>query len=507
MDTLAVRSESASRIALGMTQTDEDRIEEPTLSGTDVRRRALSGLVTLGLRSLITRGLGLLGNVALARLLAPEAFGYIAFGYALVVLGGYISTGGLAASLVNRAEPPRRAELQSVVAFQLLLTLAAAAIMGLLGFVAGTTAWLAAIMMLSLPFDVLKGPNALGLERQLNYRPLATVEVVEILAYNILAVGSVLAGAGVWGVAVAAVMRAVIGSALLSINGPYGLVGPRWSWHLVRPLLGFGVRFQASGLVMVARDQGLNLVISAIAGIATLGLWSVAWRLLQTVYLLFESLLRVLFPAMARLLEQEGSIGPTLERGIRLASTSTGLAVVPLIGCSHLLVPVVFGERWNETAAILPWAGVALLISGPVSASVNGFLYARGDASTVLRLGTVQALIWVVGTAVLLPLLGPVGIGIAMLLSALVELALYDRAVSVATGIHPAVAVLPPCVCAIAAGVGGLLLEDHFSANVMSLALLIAVVQIAYLLLMMVTGNRQVLIQLLRLGRTALGRA
>jgi O-antigen/teichoic acid export membrane protein len=482
--------------------------EEEQLSGDDVRRRAASGLATMGLRSLLVRVLGLVGNVVLARLLSPSEFGAIAFGYALVVLGGFLSTGGLAASLVARAEPPRREELQGVVALQLLLTLTAAGIVALIGLAVGTPAYLAAVMMLSLPFDVLKGPISLSLERSLSYKPLARVEVVEILTYNILAVALVVVGLGTWGVAIAAVARAVTGAVLLGRWGPHGLVGPRWNWALIRPLLAFGVRFQGSGLVTVARDQGLNLLISAISGIATLGVWSVAWRLLQTVYLLFESLLRVLFPAMSRLIEQDDEqLGPTLERGLRLATLCTGFAVVPLIGCADPLVLVIFGDRWQETVSVIPWAAAGLLIGGPVGASLTGYLFARGDAGTVLRIGSAQAAMWLGATAVLLPLLGPKGIGIAMLASSLVELMLYQRAAVAAAGIRTIRAVAPVCACALAAGAVGLAIEPHVDSDLLTLLWLGALTEATFLLLIVGTGSRPALQHLIRVGRLAAGRA
>ena len=127
-------------------------MSERELSAADVRSRALSGIATMGLRSLLVRVLGLLGNVVLARLLAPEEFGYIAFGYALLVVGGFLSTGGLASSLVNRAAPPERRELQAVVSLQLAFTLAATGIVALVGVAgAGKAAYVAAIMMASMP--------------------------------------------------------------------------------------------------------------------------------------------------------------------------------------------------------------------------------------------------------------------------------------------------------------------------------------------------------------------
>jgi O-antigen/teichoic acid export membrane protein len=81
---------------------------------------------------------------------------------------------------------------------------------------------------------------------------------------------------------------------------PDGVVRPRLGWSRIRPLLGFGARFQAVGVVNIVRDLGLNLGTVVIAGVSTLGLWNLAYRVMQLPYLLFSSLWRVSYPAMAR---------------------------------------------------------------------------------------------------------------------------------------------------------------------------------------------------------------
>ena len=68
------------------------------------------------------------------------------------------------------------------------------------------------------------------------------------------------------------------------------------------PLLGFGVKLQAGSLTAVAREQLLNLGVAAVAGLGTLGVWALAWRVMQVPALLFQTVGRVAFPAMSRFL-------------------------------------------------------------------------------------------------------------------------------------------------------------------------------------------------------------
>lgn len=85
-------------------------------------------------------------------------------------------------------------------------------------------------------------------------------------------------------------------------TGPVGMLRPRLSLAVVRPIWRFGAGFQAAQLAMIGRDDGVNLVTAGVAGLAVLGVWSLAYRLLRAVLLLFQALWRVSYPAMAGLL-------------------------------------------------------------------------------------------------------------------------------------------------------------------------------------------------------------
>jgi hypothetical protein len=64
------------------------------------------------------------------------------------------------------------------------------------------------------------------LERQLQYGPLVLIELAETLALNIFAIVAVELGAGVWGMACAAVFRALVGALHMVKVSPVGLVVP-----------------------------------------------------------------------------------------------------------------------------------------------------------------------------------------------------------------------------------------------------------------------------------------
>ena len=89
-----------------------------------------------------------------------------------------------------------------------------------------------AIMVVAVPLTAIRAPGVVMLERQLRYKPLALVDLIETVSFYGLAIALVSIGWGVWGLASASVVRALIGSIVLVSVLP--------SARLLRPCPGHG---------------------------------------------------------------------------------------------------------------------------------------------------------------------------------------------------------------------------------------------------------------------------
>jgi O-antigen/teichoic acid export membrane protein len=403
---------------------------DTSLSRQELRRRAKEGVFIVATRGLAILLLGFGGNLVVARLLAPRDFGIVAIGMSFVIFTGMISDGGLGVGLIRRADPPRRDELGALSGLQLVLTGAATLLAVAVAGPFGRVGWVTAIMVASMPLVALQLPGRILLERALLYRRLAVVELSQVACYQLWAIGTVLAGFGVLGLATATVVRALVAAIAMAWACPEGLVRPRLSLATVKPLLAFGVRFQSVDATWLMRDQALNASVAATSGLSALGLWVLARRLMEVPYLIFQSLWRVSFPTMSRLLSEEEDVAPLVERAVSVSAVGTGFVLTGLAAGASGLVPGLFGERWQAASAIVPWACLGLAIGGCISVATQGYLYAIGDASSVLRSVILQTVVWFGVTLPLLPVVGVVALGMGWFASSVAEALVLGRATS-----------------------------------------------------------------------------
>jgi O-antigen/teichoic acid export membrane protein len=444
------------------------RIAEAVLPRHELSRRASAGIVIVFTRGVATALLGFGGGVVLARLLDPHAFGIVAIGMAVVMFGTLLGDGGVGAGLIRRTEPPTAEELQALTGVQLGVTLALSAAVASLAAPFGEAGWVIALIVSSTPLAMLQIPGRILLERSLSYRPLAAVEVSQVVVYNVSAISLVLLGLGVWGMASATVAMRFVGVLVMRQVSPAGLMRPRFSWRLIRPLLGFGVRFQGANATWLVSQQARNVSLAAIAGVSTLGLWSLASRVLQIPSLFFEAFSRVSFPTMSRLVAAKEDVGPLIERAVGMVAVGSGIIMTGLVGSAPGLFPGLFGEQWREASLVMPGTCLGIGISASISVASQGYLYAVGDASAVLRYATCTAFATFVVTLPLVPVLGISAIGFGEIAASVVGAYVLRRAVLQWAQVDVVRPLLAPVAAGVVSAGAGWLVADQGGADLMS---------------------------------------
>jgi O-antigen/teichoic acid export membrane protein len=434
---------------------------EEALSEPLVKQRAKSGVFFVGSWGAVNLIVGFAGSIVLARMLTPSDFGVVAIGTTLMMVTTALADGGLASGLIRRDEPPSRGELGAALTLQLGLTLVLAVVAAGAGFALGGSGDIVALMMIALPISAFQTPGRIVLSRSLRFRALATADAIGFISYYAWAVGGVVAGLGVWALASAVILKAVVAAVGVGIVSRLGLLPPSVrEMRSLSAVIPFGLRFQAVSLAGMVREQGLNIGIAAISGVSALGFWTLTRRLLEFPVLMFEPLHRVVFPLMSHMRAGGQDPGRLIDRGVAVAGTAAGVVLVTGMAAAPELVPAIFGEQWRSVAPIFQWVCAALLVAGPLAVVAVGFLYALDVPQVVLRITVVHTLVlWIVALG-LLPVIGPTAIGIGSLAGAVVDMLLMARAVRVRSEARPLRQLLPTLAAAAIAAAAGIVVTN-----------------------------------------------
>ena len=408
-----------------------DTPAETALSASDIRKRAASGAAFLTAKGAVQQVLGFVSTIVVTRLLLPNEVGIFAIATTISAFLWMLGGGqGLGGALIRRQTAPDPADLRAYVALQFWVMCGISAVIALAALPLGTLGEVTAVMVAAAPIAAFRGPGAVVLERDLQYRKLTTAETAEMFAYYGWTIVTVFIGWGIWGLATATVVRALVGTTLIVALAPGGIVWPRYNHQRARALLGIGVRVQAVEFVAALRDQVILLVTAVVGSLSIVAYWSVVLRLLFAPQMLLNALLRVTFPAMSRLQASGEDPGRALKRLLPATTIVAGTLLAPLAAAAPAFVPLLLGDRWSPAAEALPLACFALVISQPLIIAGLGYLWTIGDAKSPLRATVVNSVAYAAVGLPLVPRLGAVGLAIGLIALSAVSTVILARAVA-----------------------------------------------------------------------------
>ncbi len=305
-----------------------------------VKSRTLSGIVTLISRTFVIRVISLIGISLLSFYLKRYEFGLFAAINNLVIILGYFSDVGLAASLVQKKDSPTVSDLRTTFTLQQILVISGCIVMFLLApglaryyqFPAGGV-FLFNSLLLAFFLASLKTIPSVILERHLLFKNLAAVEVVENIVYWFVAVFFAWRGDGIYAYAWAVMLRGIVGTALIYFLSPWP-IGFSLSKSSLNNLLKFGLPYQLNTFIAVVKDRFIELVVWKIIGTEGVGIISWARNYSeQPLRLVMDNVTKVTFPTFSRMQNHPNDLKKSLEKTLFFISAATfpftaGLAIL-----------------------------------------------------------------------------------------------------------------------------------------------------------------------------------
>ena len=399
-------------------------------------RRGRDAIIQLTVRTGVLRIVSFIGAVLLARILHPEDFGAFAvIAFAVGVLAP-IADLGMGAALVQQKERPTETEIATVFTTQQLVWLVLFMLAWFLAPLIRVAApelpadaeWMVRVVAAALWLGQIRSVAVASMTRILRFGPLAAVDVVQQVVYVVVAVGFGLAGAGVWSFSAAILAQYAIGTVITFYA--WGRL-PRLGIDRAAfgRLFGFGLAYQATGMLHVLREAIIPVFGGLAGGVAAIGYLNFGQRISRLAVGLDDIIGRVAFPTFSRLQGDRTRTSLALLHVVETTALVLSLGLGWSIAVAPSLIVTLFSDKWAPAVPIFQLTAIAALAALPGS-FLRGVALAAGE--------TRQVLIWtalsVVGAFIAFPplvlALGLVGGGLAFVLHSVIQLVGFARAAS-----------------------------------------------------------------------------
>ncbi len=346
----------------------------------------------------LTQGLVQLGVLAvLARLLSPADFGLVGLATVFVGLAALLAQFGISVAIVRQPELTERHiraahTLALVLGLAVSLLLAAGAPLLAQSFMnPGLTGVLRALSIVFL----LGNPSAVAealLEREMAWGRLMWINLVAfVLGYALTGCALAVQGFGAWALVGSQLAQTLLRTILLLWTSPHPK-RPLIAGEELRTLLRFGGGFTLARLFNYGAQQGDYMVVGRVLGVAPLGFYTRAFKLMQLPATYFAAVIaKVLFPIMARV---QGEVD-RLRMAYLTASAVITIITAPISALMIVTAPdivdLVLGPRWRPTVA--PFQ---ILTAGVVFRNAFVMAYCLDGAVGDMRRRTVRDFIYAV---------------------------------------------------------------------------------------------------------------
>lgn len=374
-----------------MRDVNSESPSDQEAASRDFRSKTLSGLnwsvITQVVRQIFQFGIGVL----LARLLTPEAYGLIGMVIVFTGFANIFKDIGLGAAIVQKQDV-KPIHFTTVfwtnVGMGILLTLAFVFASPLIAsfYDEPLLEPLTAFLALNFLIDSFGIVQRMILNKELDFRRLAYLQITAMLIAGVVAISLALYGYGVWSLAVQTVLSSILSVAMLwwmndwrpSFSFSTSALGDLWEFS--SNLLGF------STLNYWVRNAD-NLLIGRFLGSGALGLYSKSYGLmLLPLRSISQTIGRVMFPAFSTIQHDRERIAHVYLKMTRAIALVTFPMMTGLIAVAHSFVLGVFGPQWEDMILILQILSIVGMLQS--IGTLNGNLYkATGRTDLQLRVG------------------------------------------------------------------------------------------------------------------------
>jgi len=364
-----------------------------------LKRKVVTGSFWVFGANLISRGISFLSTLVLARLLTPEAFGVIGYGFLIVGAIGLIREMGFNSALIYQKERIEEAASTALI-FITLWSIFLYALVVLLAPLAATffreprLVNLLRILTISLILNSLANVPLTLLEKDIRFARRVVPEVVNLTVYGVLTALFAYLGFNYWsfviGILCADICQLIIAFILRPIR-----IRLKPDIALLKDMFGFGKNVMVLSILNFGIRNVDDFFVGRMLGTVSLGVYNFAYRIANIPATNITNVFgKILYPSFRKIADDLDTLRSGFLRSLKYVSLMT----IPLTFYIVLITPQVirlFFPHWIE--AIIPiqliayFGGIRSLGSG-----IGSVFFAKGQPGKLLPITLGQILVIIV---------------------------------------------------------------------------------------------------------------
>ncbi len=331
-----------------------------------LREKIFQGGALMMGRQLVTMGLSLISLLMITRIIGPAAYGPYVAAFSICLYAQNLGQAGIGVYLV-RAAAEVDERTWNVAATLLLVT--ALLLVTLLECSLGLIqAWsplpdlapLLSVLLLSLIPQILSVAAGARLERALDFRRVAMIELAGQLIYYFLALPLVWFGYSVWSLVAAWLLQQLFCCVALYVAAAFR---PRLQWdaETVGGMLRYTFSFAAADWSWQLRGLINPLIVGHFLPAAAVGQVGLAIRLLELLTFTKTIAWRLSVAALAKIQTQPRKLVAATTDGMRLQTLALGPVLIGFSWFGGYALSLVFGPRWEPVMVVYPFLALSYL--------------------------------------------------------------------------------------------------------------------------------------------------
>ena len=366
-----------------------------------LKKKVFSGVKWVALANIFQQLLSLISIVIFAKLLSPDDFGLFSI---LMIFTGFLaifSDMGTSAALIHVKNPSKEL-LSSIFYFNLFVGLTLA--LGLIIFSLPLANYFShpelqiLLQIVSINFIIISFGivQRTLLQKNIDFKNLSLINSISVLIGLIVGLIAAYFDLGVYSLVIQLMISSLLSTSLIWY---YSSWHPLWyfSFSEIKKIWKYTSHLSIFTIINYFSKNADNFLIGKYLSMSTLGVYSIAYRMmLYPLQNISSILMKVLFPAFSQLQDDNEKFKNAYLHVIFYISLVTFPIMTGLIATASVTVDVLFGDKWEGLALIL----ILLAPSGlmrSVFTTVGTIFMAKGSTDIQLKLGTVNAILTVIG--------------------------------------------------------------------------------------------------------------